>query len=140
MRFKLIKMFVIQYIKGLHNAHNVLVRLAVAGLGEEKCLQRPELKHLVQGKIKNEVRPRVSGIKMFAETRGSVLRPKKNEKIGQAAGLRERNRLPDPHCMVTQICKIGKNSKYSKQANRLTQQKRIAQVCMNCQIIRGIQI
>ena len=39
--------------------------------------------------------------KMFAETRGSVLRPKKNEKIGQAAGLRERNRLPDPHCMVT---------------------------------------
>ena len=139
-------MFVIQYIKRLHNAHNVLVRLAAAGLGEEKCLQRPELKHLVQGKIKNEVRPWVSGIKMFAETRGSVLRPKKNEKIGQAAGLRERNRLPDPHCMVTQICKIGKNSKYSKyskyskQANRLTQQKRIAQVYMNCQIIRKIRI
>lgn len=34
--------------------------------------------------------------KMFAETRGSVLRPKKNEEIGQATGLRDRNVCRDP--------------------------------------------
>ena len=73
-----------------------MVRLAAAGLGEEKCLQRPELKHLVQGKIKNEVRPWVLGTEMFTETRGSVLRPKKNEKIGQATGLRDKNVRRDP--------------------------------------------
>ena len=67
----------------------------------QKCLQRPEANHPDQGKIKNKAGLWVSGTKMFTETRGSVLRPKKNEKIGQAAGLRERNRLPDPHCMVT---------------------------------------
>ena len=67
----------------------------------QKCLQRPEPNHPDQGKIKNEVRPWVLGTEMFTETRGSVPGAKKNEKIGQAAGLRERNRLPDPHCMVT---------------------------------------
>ena len=67
----------------------------------QKCSQRPEAQYPGQRKMKNKAGLWVSGIKMFAETRGPVLRPKKNEKIGQAAGLRERNRLPDPHCMVT---------------------------------------
>ena len=33
---------------------------------------------------------------MFAETRGLVLRPKKNEEIGQAMGLRDKNVCRDP--------------------------------------------
>ena len=41
---------------------------------------------------------------------------------------------------ITENFVVAKYSKYSKQANRLTQQKRIAQVYMNCQIIRKIRI
>ncbi len=33
---------------------------------------------------------------MFAETRGSVPRSKKNEEIGQATGLRDKNVRRDP--------------------------------------------
>ena len=34
--------------------------------------------------------------KMFAETRDSVLRPKRNEEIGQATGLKDKNVRRDP--------------------------------------------
>ena len=62
----------------------------------QKCLQRPEANHPDQGKIKNKAGLWVSGTKMFAETRGSVPGAKKNEKIGQATGLRDRNVHRDP--------------------------------------------
>ena len=59
-------------------------------------LQRTENQYSGQRKMKNKAGLWVSGTKMFTETRGSVLRPKKNEEIGQATGLRDRNVHRDP--------------------------------------------
>ena len=45
----------------------------------QKCSQRPETQYLGQRKMKNKAGLWVSGIKMFAETRGESPGPRKNK-------------------------------------------------------------